>query len=142
LDTEADARDLGNWLHNVLRTFHEQRRDARPGVDADRTALDAIAEDEAARMGLTQEAGAAGFLPYRAQWPALREAYLRWLQAHEAQGHRFVEAEAEHQARAGRWRLHGRIDRIDHGPDGQPLLIDYKTENRQKTRERVKLPFE
>jgi ATP-dependent helicase/nuclease subunit B len=142
LDTEADARDLGNWLHNVLRAFHEQRRDVRPGEAADRAALDALAEAEAGRMGLTQEAGAAGFLPYRAQWPALREAYLRWLQAHEAVGFHFIEAEAAHQTQAGRWTLHGRLDRIDNGPDQQPLLIDYKTENRQKTRERVKLPFE
>lgn len=93
-------------------------------------------------MGLTHEAGAAGFLPYRAQWPALREAYLRWLQAHEAQGHRFAQAEVEHRAQAGRWTLHGRLDRIDHDPDQRLLLIDYKTENRQKTRDRVKLPFE
>lgn len=142
LDTEADARDLGNWLHNVLRAFHEQRLDARPGEAADRAALDALAVSEAARMGLTHEAGAAGFLPYRAQWPALREAYLRWLQSHEAQGNRFVAAEAAHQAQAGRWALHGRLDRIDRGPDARPLLIDYKTENRKKTSERVKLPFE
>src|SRR5690606_38060997 len=69
-------------------------------------------------------------------------AYLRWLQAHEAVGFHFIEAEAAHQTQAGRWTLHGRLDRIDNGPDQQPLLIDYKTENRQKTRERVKLPFE
>lgn len=142
LDTEADARDLGNWLHNVLRTFHDQRRDERPGEVVDRAALDAIAESEAARMGLTHEAGSAGFLPYRAQWPALREAYLRWLQAHEAQGLRFAQAEAEYRAQAGRWTLQGRLDRIDQDTDGRLLLIDYKTENRQKTRDRVKLPFE
>jgi ATP-dependent helicase/nuclease subunit B len=142
LDAEADARDLGNWLHNLLRAFHEQRRDARPGEAADRAALDALAEQEATRMGLTHEAGAAAFLPYRAQWPALREGYLRWLQAHEASGHRFVEAEAAHQAQAGRWALHGRLDRVDHGPEGRALLIDYKTESRQTTRDRVKLPFE
>ncbi len=142
LDTEADARDLGNWLHNVLRAFHEARRDARPGEAADRAALDALAEQEAARMGLTHEAGAAGFLPYRAQWPALREGYLRWLQTHEAQGHRFVEAEAAHEARAGRWTLQGRLDRIDDAPGALPLVIDYKTESRPTTRDRVKQPFE
>ncbi len=142
LDTEADARDLGNWLHAVLLAFHEQRRDARPGEAADRAALDALATQVAEEMGLTPAAGASGFLPYRAQWPALREGYLRWLQAHEAAGHRFVEAEAEHLVQAGRWTLYGRLDRIDDDAGGQPLLIDYKTENRQRTRDRVKLPFE
>ncbi len=142
LDTEADARDLGNWLHNVLRAFHEQRRDARPGESADRAALDALAEQEAERMGLTHQAGAAGFLPYRAQWPSLRDAYLRWLQTHEAQGHRFIEAEVAHSALAGRWTLYGRLDRVDQDVAAQPLLIDYKTENRKKTLDRVKLPFE
>src|SRR5690606_8599592 len=85
---------------------------------------------------------AADFLPYRAQWPALREGYLRWLHAHEAQGHRFAEAESERAATAGRWALQGRLDRIDHSPDGVPLLIDYKTEGRPRTEARVKLPFE
>lgn len=142
LDTEADARDLGNWLHAVLRAFHEQRRDARPGEAADRAALDALAESVAQEMDLTHEAGASGFLAYRAVWPALREGYLRWLQAHEATGQRFVEAESEREARAGRWRLHGVLDRIDQGPDGLPLLIDYKTEGRARTDARLKQPFE
>ncbi|WP_287469836.1 PD-(D/E)XK nuclease family protein [Hydrogenophaga sp.] len=142
LDTEADARDLGNWLHDVLHAFHAERRDARPGEAADREALDRLAESVAHSQGLTLEHGASGFLPYRAQWPALREGYLRWLYAHEAQGHRFVEAEAAHEARVGRWRLYGRLDRIDHAADGTPVLIDYKTESRQRTEARIRVPFE
>lgn len=142
LDTEADARDLGNWLHRVLRAFHERRRDARPGEAADRATLDALADQVASDMGLRPEGGEGSFLPYRALWPALREGYLGWLRAHEAQGHRFVEAEAEHAARAGRWHLVGQLDRIDQTPEGLPLLIDYKTESRQRTRERVRQPFE
>ena len=142
LDSEADARDLGNWLHEVLRLFHEARLDARPGEAADRTALDALAEQVAVEKGLTHEAGASGFLAYRAIWPALREGYLRWLQAHEATGQRFVEAESERESRAGRWRLHGVLDRIDQGADGLPLLIDYKTEGRARTDARLKQPFE
>lgn len=142
LDTEAGARDLGNWLHDVLRAFHEERRDQRPGEDADRAALDHHAEAVAQAHGLTPDSGGSSFLPYRAQWPALREAYLGWLQAHEAQGHRFVEAEGAHEARVGRWRLYGRLDRIDHAADGTPLLIDYKTERRQRTEARVREPFE
>ncbi|MFP8835829.1 RecB family exonuclease [Hydrogenophaga sp. XSHU_21] len=144
LDTEPDQRDMGIWLHAVLRAFHEARGDQRPGTDADRAALDALAEEVASEIGLGSEQSA-GFLPYRAQWPGLRDGYLRWLEGHEATGARFVAAEADRETSVGRWRLHGRLDRIDQRPvDGtsRPLVIDYKTENRSKTEARIKEPFE
>ncbi len=149
LDTEPDQRDMGNWLHAVLRAFHEQRGDARPGRDADRAALDRLADDTAAAMGLQTGEGGAGFLPYQAVWPAMREGYLDWLGDFEAgdgrPGPRFVEAEAELRASAGPWALFGKLDRIDHqdSPEGPiPFVIDYKTEARDKTQARVKEPLE
>ena len=36
----------------------------------------------------------------------------------------------------------GRIDRIDHLPDGTPLVLDYKTEASSKTASRIKEPLE
>lgn len=144
LDTEPDQRDMGIWLHAVLRAFHEARGDRRPGADADRAALDALAEHVATTMGLGSEQ-AAGFLPFRAQWPGLRDGYLRWLEEHESTGARFVAAETDRETAVGRWRLHGRLDRIDMAPaDGaaHPLVIDYKTESRSRTQERVKHPWE
>lgn len=149
LDVEPDQRDMGNWLHAVLRAFHEERRDARPGRPADRAALDRLADDTAARMGLNAGEGGAGFLPYQAVWPAMREGYLDWLGEFEASGDRpgprFVEAEAELRASAGPWALLGKLDRIDHqdSPEGPiPFVIDYKTEARDKTQARVKQPLE
>lgn len=149
LDTEPDQRDMGNWLHAVLRAFHEQRGDARPGRDADRAALDRLADDTAAAMGLQTGEGGAGFLPYQAVWPAMREGYLDWLGEFEGgdgrPGPRFVEAEAELRASAGPWALFGKLDRIDHqdSPEGPiPFVIDYKTEARDKTQGRVKEPLE
>ena len=149
LESEPDQRDMGNWLHAVLRSFHEQRADARPGREADRAHLDRLAEHTASAMGLHGGEGGAGFLPYQAVWPALREGYLDWLAGFEAAegraGPRFVSAEAALNAIAGPWRLFGKLDRIDvqDSPEGPiPFVIDYKTESRGKTTERVKEPLE
>jgi ATP-dependent helicase/nuclease subunit B len=149
LEAEPDQRDMGNWLHAVLRAFHEQRGDARPGPEADRTALNRLADETAAAMGLNAGEGGAGFLPYQAVWPALRDGYLEWLVGFEASdgkpGPRFIEAEAELRASAGPWALFGKLDRVDHqdSPEGPiPFVIDYKTEARDKTLARVKQPLE
>jgi ATP-dependent helicase/nuclease subunit B len=149
LEAEPDQRDMGNWLHAVLRAFHEQRADARPGRDADRARLNQLADETAAAMGLNAGEGGAGFLPYQAVWPALREGYLDWLPGFEAgeggPGPRFVQAEAALSASTGPWQLYGKLDRIDvqDSPEGPiPFVIDYKTESRIKTTERVKEPLE
>lgn len=149
LEAEPDQRDMGNWLHAVLRAFHELRGDTRPGRAADQACLDRLADETATAMGLNAGEGGAGFLPYQAVWPALREGYLDWLAGFEATedrpGPRFVQAEAERSASAGPWKLYGKLDRIDaqHSPEGPiPFVIDYKTESRSKTNDRVKEPLE
>ncbi len=149
LEAEPDQRDMGNWLHAVLRAFHEQRGDARPGLAADRDALDRLADSTADAMGLNAGEGGAGFLPYQAVWPALRDGYLDWLAGFEAAegraGPRFERAEAALTAQAGPWKLYGKLDRIDRqdSPEGAiPFVIDYKTEGRPGTLERVKEPLE
>lgn len=149
LEAEPDQRDLGNWLHAVLKVFHEERGDRRPGRAADAMRLDQIGDEVAAAMGLQGDATEAGFLPFQAVWPALREGYLDWLAEYEGQPGRpgpvFERAEAELAAELPPWRLWGKLDRIDRqdSPEGRlPLVIDYKTESRQKTEDRVKQPFE
>lgn len=149
LEGEPDQRDMGNWLHAVLRAFHEQRGDARPGVVADREALDRLADAIAEAMGLVASEDEAGFLPYQAVWPALRDGYLEWLAGYEASQHgpgpRFLQAEAALTAHAGPWQLYGKLDRIDQqdSPEGPiPFVIDYKTESRTRTVDRVREPLE
>lgn len=149
LEVGPDQRDLGNWLHEVLKRFHEARQAARPGRDVDTGQLDRIGEAVAADMGLQTDEGDAGFLPYQAVWPALRDGYLDWLYGYEGQQDRpgplFGQAEVELSASLPPWRLWGKLDRIDHqsSPEGRlPVVIDYKTESRQSTRERVKAPLE
>lgn len=149
LEGEPDQRDMGNWLHAVLRRFHEERGDQRPGRVADTAVLERWAQTEAESMGLAGGEGQAGFLPYQAVWPAMREGYLDWLAEFEAApghaGPSFEAAEVERTAAAGRWRLLGKLDRIDAQPSPEGRLafvIDYKTESRERTQERVKNPLE
>ncbi|MDM7942643.1 MAG: PD-(D/E)XK nuclease family protein [Hydrogenophaga sp.] len=149
LALEPDQRDMGNWLHAVLRAFHEQRGDARPGEAADRASLDRLALETATAMGLNAGEGGAGFLPYEVTWPATRDGYLQWLATFEATaerpGPRFVQAEAVMTASVGPWKLYGKLDRVDaqDSPEGPiPFVIDYKTERRSKTTDRLKEPLE
>ncbi len=149
LEAEPDQRDLGNWLHAVLRAFHEQRGDERPGLNADRAALEALAEQTTGAMGLNAGEGGAGFLPFQAQWPALREGYLAWLAGFEAPaqgaGPRFVSAETALTLPVSDFTLLGKLDRIDtqSSPEGPiAIVIDYKTENRATTKSRIQEPLE
>ncbi|PZO19698.1 MAG: exonuclease [Burkholderiales bacterium] len=149
LEAEPDQRDMGNWLHAVLRAFHEQRGNTRPGVQADRAALDQLALETAAAMGLNAGEGGAGFLPYEVVWPATRDGYLEWLATFEATadrpGPRFVQAEAVMTSTVGPWKLYGKLDRVDaqDSPEGPiPFVIDYKTESRKTTTDRLKEPLE
>jgi ATP-dependent helicase/nuclease subunit B len=139
VDSEVGKRDFGTWLHAVLRGFHEAL--ARDGEPAGGRAalLDACARDALADLRLQE----GEFLPFEAGWPAVRQGYLDWLAQHEATGARFAEAESEHHARLGELLLAGRIDRLDRGPPGGgDIVIDYKTESLQATRERMRQPLE
>jgi ATP-dependent helicase/nuclease subunit B len=134
IDAELDKRDFGNWLHQVLRAFHEAlQQDAA----ADRRALlDACAERTTASLALAE----GEFLPFAAAWPQARDGYLAWLAGHEAkEGARFEAAEGEHRMTLGPVRLLGRIDRVDRLPDGRRMVIDYKTEALQASGDRLKV---
>jgi ATP-dependent helicase/nuclease subunit B len=139
VDSEVGKRDFGTWLHAVLRGFHEAL--AREGEPAQGRAslLDACARDALAALRLQE----GEFLPFEAGWPAVRDGYLAWLSQHESAGARFAEAESEHQAQLGDYQLAGRIDRLDRGGAGSgDIVIDYKTESLQATRDRMKQPLE
>jgi len=139
IDTEIDKRDFGNWLHKVLSTFHEALRDnPQPPGPARARLLD----DKAGEVTLAQGLEEGEFLPFAAAWPQVRDGYLAWLAKHEAQGAVFERAESEHQMQLGPIKLVGRIDRIDRMPDGSLLVMDYKTEGRATTADRVRQPVE
>jgi ATP-dependent helicase/nuclease subunit B len=139
IEAEVDKRDFGTWLHAVLSRFHEALREAGELGRAERVQL----LDEQARLALDALRLEEGeFLPFEAGWPAVRDGYLAWLEKHEASGARFIEAEGEHRVQLGPLDLMGRIDRIDRLPGGAALVMDYKTEGLQATRDRMKHPLE
>jgi len=140
IDTEVDKRDFGNWLHQVLSAFHETLRDTRDPPGPVRARLLDITADEVTReLGLDD----GEFLPFAAAWPQVRDGYLAWLGGHEAkEGAKFQRAESEHEMQLGPVKLVGRIDRIDKLPDGRLMVMDYKTEARGTSTDRVKQPGE
>ena len=161
LEVEPDKRDMGIWLHAVLKLFHEERAQAQaegaaPDARSDRERIDRLARSTAEHMGLNALSaadgateGRAGFLPFQAAWPAVCDGYLDWLWKFEASGDRagprFAQAELSLRSEAGPYRLIGTLDRVDHqdSPEGViPFVIDYKTEPRDTTRNRVKAPLE
>ena len=139
LDAEVDKRDFGNWLHEVLATFHETLRDSPEPPGPGRTRLMTICADEVTRERRLEPGE---FLPFAAAWPQVRDGYLAWLEQHEATGASFASAESRHRVPLGPLTLVGRIDRIDRLADGTRLVVDYKTESLQKSKARVALPGE
>ena len=134
LQTELSKRDFGSWLHLLLYTFENSRKNAQNVPVADiNNALAAmlnIAADQATQaLGLSAEE----FLPFAAVWPRVRDGYLDWLVEHEATGAVFVEGEVWKRVPMGRIELVGKIDRVDQLPDGSRLVLDYKTEARSTT---------
>lgn len=137
LDGELTRRDYGNWLHAVLRDFHEKREQPdNTEVLLDSALLDKCAQEHA--RALDQ----ATLIPWQARWPALRDAYLNWLHQYERDGGHFLCAEFSMQyILSSQITLQGRIDRLDQ-KDTTPIFIDYKTERRSKTESRVKDAYE
>lgn len=139
MDGELEKRDFGNWLHGLLRHFHEALV-ASPTADPAqrRSMLDAAADRSTREMHLSESE----FLPFASAWPRVREGYLAWLTGHEVEGAKFVAAEVEREMPLGSITLVGKIDRLDRAADGSTLVIDYKAEARSKTAARIKSPQE
>ncbi|MDB5869410.1 MAG: helicase/exodeoxyribonuclease subunit [Polaromonas sp.] len=142
LESELGKRDFGNWLHSLLCSFHEALKQAPAQDRRARTAMINIAAEQATKaLGLSTSE----FLPFAAAWPPVREGYLDWLAGHEATGASFEQAEIKREMPLGALTLTGqidRIDRMDRQAGGELLLIDYKTEPRTTTAERIKNALE
>ena len=137
LDGVLAKRDYGNWLHAVLHRFHSQR-----AYGADAAAQLQQAADEVTRELALDEGE---LLPWRASFESLVPAYLSWCAAREAQGWFWADGESEHQCappQLAGLRLRGRIDRLDHGADGQRQLLDYKTGSAEALKKMVRFPLE
>ncbi len=136
LEAQLDKSDHGRWLHAVLHRFHS----LRSGGD-DRAELLAAADAVQAQLGLD----AAAHWPFRAGFDSVAEHYLAWLQRRDAEGWHFAGGELERRCTPpdiDGLTLDGRLDRIDVGPDGGAMLIDYKTGNADKLAALVRTPLE
>lgn len=125
LDDEAQKRDYGNWLHDVLWRFHQQRPAPRERAE-DIDALRVLALSQREQAGIDE----ASFLPFEASFERFMQHYVDWLHARDAEGIHWLEGEAERRVEPPELEgiaLFGRIDRIDALPDGRRQLIDYKT---------------
>jgi ATP-dependent helicase/nuclease subunit B len=135
IEADVDRRDFGNWLHATLFEFHAQlQAESAPNEQRRMQLFDQAAQQALRQTGMNR----ADFLPYEASVPIMRQGYLQWLAEHEASGHRFVQAEQWLERDLGAVKLVGKIDRMDRDAQGQALLIDYKSESVEKTRERIK----
>jgi ATP-dependent helicase/nuclease subunit B len=138
LDAALGKRDHGRWLHAVLHRFHGERRGA--GGD-DRARLLAAADAVQSELGLD----AAALLPFRAAFDNFADRYLDWLHERDASGWRYAGGELPRRCvppELDGVALDGRLDRIDAGPDGGVMLIDYKSGNADKLRRLVHAPLE
>ena len=135
LESELGKRDFGNWLHELLNIFHDTLKTS-PAHDlpAQAAMINIAAERATKALGLSESE----FLPFAAIWPRVREGYLAWLADHDATGAVFDAGEVWRETPLGSLTLVGKIDRIDRQPDGHTLLIDYKTEPRTTTTDRIK----
>ncbi len=139
LDAAVSKRDFGSWLHAVLADFHLRRKEAQgqdPGGDA------ALLDQCAA----AQRQPGSGFIPFAASWPQVRDSYMLWLAQHEAQGWQFDVGELPRERSHAGVQLVGRLDRVDRlsrGPTaGTAMVLDYKTESTQTSKDRVRDPLE
>jgi ATP-dependent helicase/nuclease subunit B len=147
LDDPLSKREFGQWLHEVLSDFHRARpRDT--DAQHDRELMDACAAHSAEPF-----AHDAGFVPFAASWPQVRESYLAWLAKHEAQGWRFEASEislsreltGDEEQGDMAITLQGRLDRMDllqGSGASERWVMDYKTEHESALKKRVAKPLE
>lgn len=138
-----EKADYGELVHDILRRFHAAHpvlsAHSRDGLVDRLTEIGAALFDARERDTYLARA-------WRRRWERHIPDYLEWAVRREAAGWRWQSAETGFERElplpdGGRILLHGRVDRLDDGPDGMAVL-DYKTQSRQGLRTRLKTPGE
>ncbi len=142
-----ERRDFGDWLHQILKQYHDTLSAQRTPV-RERHALMAAISDEVFDAIIAIHPAALGF---KSRWLAKRDAYVDWANEHERQGWQFAFGEASREKildwNGGSVRLHGKLDRADRNADGELMVLDYKTTKKADLKKRVErhedqqLPF-
>ena len=122
-----NKRDYGDWLHRILKNYHEALLEQPVPVDQ-RPALMMRVSEAVFGPELEKNAAALGFY---VRWQKAAPAYLAWANARQDGGWQFAFGELSRERQlawdGGTITLHGRIDRIDRHDDGELALLDYKT---------------
>lgn len=138
LSDMPEKRDYGDWLHEILRTYHETVRDRKTALAERENLLREISE-KVFGQALAQSAAALG---YYARWQKVIPAYLDWANEREGQGWKFAVGEKRFDKTLtwpnGQITLHGYIDRIDENDDGERAVLDYKTKALAGLRDKIK----
>jgi ATP-dependent helicase/nuclease subunit B len=140
-------RDYGEWLHQILKQYHDTVHEQSVPVQEREACMASVSEAVFTEILLKNPAA----LGYQSRWGKIMNAYVAWANSHEAEGWQFGFGE-QWQERLLSWeggsvKLVGQIDRIDVGEDGERLVLDYKSakkdklNNRLKTLEDHQLPF-
>jgi ATP-dependent helicase/nuclease subunit B len=140
-------RDYGEWLHQILKRYHDTVSEQGVPVPEREACMAGISE--AIFTEILQKNPAA--LGFRSRWGKIMSAYVAWANTHEAEGWQFGFGE-QWQERLLSWdggsvKLVGQIDRIDVREDGERLVLDYKSAKKDKLNYRLKtledhqLPF-
>lgn len=138
LSDGPEKRDYGDWLHEILKTYHETLRDQPVPLSERETLLRTVSEQVfQAHIGANTAA-----LGYRVRWSKVVPAYLDWANAREAQGWRFASAEKEFERklelRDTSITLFGRVDRMDVNEQGEFAVLDYKTRKSSALKEKIR----
>lgn len=152
LEEGLDRSDFGIWLHEVLRSFHDQRQDqlAISTEEEDVQAWLDAAQRVIHETGLDRDSQRPYFLPFQADLDRLARAYVTWLRTHENGGWALQDAERVEQrdlqiSEGLSVKLYGQIDRIDarhHEGSKQHLVLDYKTGSLDGLKRKVAAPLE
>lgn len=150
LEEGMDARDYGNWLHAVLRRYHEQEPAGDVEAAAEVERLQAIAQEVTQEHGWDDDAARPAFLPYATAFAEVARRYVSWWLGERARGARVARLEQPVTVRLPALDelgmvLTGQLDRVDSvmaeddtGPRRAWRILDYKTTRADALRERMK----
>ncbi|MBI3283846.1 MAG: PD-(D/E)XK nuclease family protein [Burkholderiales bacterium] len=148
LSDMPEKRDYGDWLHAILKKFHDRLQQAAVADQQQAEQLLRTISQDFFETILRQSPSALG---YRARWEKVIPAYVTWMRQREQDGWQFEIGEAWCEKSlswdGGQINLRGRIDRIDCNAEGERAVLDYKTKNTTDLRKRLQngedhqLPF-
>ncbi|MDE2428819.1 MAG: PD-(D/E)XK nuclease family protein, partial [Burkholderiales bacterium] len=137
LSDMPEKRDYGDWLHAILKQFHD-RLSLDIGADKEQLLRQTSSEFF---ENILQDSPAA--LAYKVRWDKVIPAYIAWLNQHEQEGWKFAIGEVWCEKPlfwdGGEILLRGRIDRMDVNANNAYAVLDYKTKTVTDLRKRLSI---